>query len=105
MASKYAEVVMSAPVVSSCANHDCSARFDRLGKGKLAVFPVHDPKAWGLPPSARQKVVWLCDRCAEHFYVRLHRRTHAVQVVHKHDNHEQEYGSHSQQHLDQSRSA
>ena len=76
---------MSTPVVSTCANDQCSARFDRLGKGKLAVFPISNPQAWGLPPSSRQKVVWLCDRCAEHYYVRLHRRAHSVQVVHKHE--------------------
>jgi len=88
---------MSAPDVSTCANHECSARFDRMGKGKLAAFPVQDPEAWGLLPSARQMVVWLCEQCAEHYYVRLHRRRHAVQVVHKHEQ-DHTHHHHDQQH-------
>jgi hypothetical protein len=70
--------------VGTCANPACNAEFRRFGEGSLAVFHVDgDSQAWGLPAHARQKVVWLCDKCCDQFYVRLDRRRHAVHVVHK----------------------
>ncbi len=73
-----------APDISKCANAECDRRFHRMGEGKLAVFPVSDPKAWGLPGHLRQKAVWLCDRCADQMYVRLDRKHHQILVVRRH---------------------
>ena len=41
------------PDISSCANPKCGSEFKRLGEGRLAVYLVHDPVAWGRrkPPS------------------------------------------------------
>jgi hypothetical protein len=72
--------------VGTCANPACNAEFMRLGEGAISVFHVNgDSEAWGLPAQARQKVVWLCDKCCERFYVRLDRRRHTVHVVQKRD--------------------
>ena len=73
----------ASPDVSTCANPECKSKFKRLGAGELFVFPVHDPKAWGLSPQIKQKVFWLCDGCCEKFHVRLDRKHHAAQIVHK----------------------
>lgn len=75
------------PVVSSCANPKCSSQFRRLGEGKLAVFAIDDPVAWGLPEQTKQKAVWLCNACAAEMYIRLDRRHHTVQLVHKNRRH------------------
>jgi hypothetical protein len=72
-----------APDVAKCANLECNRRFHRLGEGKIWAFPVEDPKPWGLPAHLRQKVVWLCDECAELMYVRLDRKHHAIHLVRK----------------------
>ena len=32
--------------------------------GKIYTSPVKQPQAWGLPPHIKQKVVWLCGKCA-----------------------------------------
>jgi hypothetical protein len=69
------------PDVSQCANPECDRHFRRLGEGKLWVFPIFDPKPWGLPAHLRQKVVWLCDECAEEMYVRIDRKRHVIQLA------------------------
>ncbi len=74
---------MRAPGLGKCANPDCKTEFKRLGTGKIYTLPVTEPQAWGLPPHIRQKVVWLCAKCAitrdvefdrEHFQVLVLRR-------------------------------
>lgn len=50
--------------LGKCANPDCEAEFKRLGSGKIYTFPVSQPQAWSLPPHSKQKVVWLCSKCA-----------------------------------------
>jgi len=72
---------MRAPTVDKCANQECPHHFRKIGQGKLYVFPVSDPKAWGLPGGLRQKVVWLCESCKQHYYVRLDRTAHTAIVV------------------------
>ena len=47
-----------------CANPECQAEFKRLGTGKIYTLAVSDPKSWGLPTHIKQKVAWLCPRCA-----------------------------------------
>lgn len=69
--------------VSTCANPKCESKFVRLGNGELFVFPVTDPKAWGLPPQVKQKVLWLCDNCCPKYYVRFDRRHHSAQIAQK----------------------
>jgi len=69
--------------VSTCANPECKSKFVRLGDGELFVFSVSDPKAWGLHPHTKQKVFWLCDGCCTKYAVRIDRRHHLAQVVHK----------------------
>lgn len=79
--------VHDVPDVNECANPSCRAKFLRLAEGHLSVFPVDDPKAWGLPKHSRQKAVWLCNECASTMYVRLDRRRHLVHVAHKPQGH------------------
>jgi hypothetical protein len=67
--------------VSSCANPKCHSKFVRFGDGELYVFPIADPQAWGLPPEAKQKVLWLCERCRSALSISLDRSRHLVQVV------------------------
>ena len=55
---------MPASTVHKCANPECKAEFKRLGSGKLYTLAVTRPQAWGLPAHIKQKVVWLCSRCA-----------------------------------------
>ena len=55
---------MPASALGKCANPDCKAEFKRLGTGRIYTLPVSRPQAWGLPPHVKQKVVWLCSRCA-----------------------------------------
>jgi hypothetical protein len=78
---------MRAPKVDKCANHQCPEHFKRIGKGKLYIFPVSDPKLWDLPPGLRQKAVWLCDECCRHFFVRLDRTAHSVLVLPRKERH------------------
>jgi hypothetical protein len=73
-----------APDVSKCASSECNRRFHKLGEGKVWAFPIFDPESWGLPAHLRQKIVWLCDRCAEEMYVRLDRKHHVIQLVQRH---------------------
>ncbi|HUN87457.1 MAG TPA: hypothetical protein VMU28_01625 [Terriglobales bacterium] len=69
--------------VSTCANPTCREKFVRLGSGELFVFPITDPQAWGLSLHVKQKVIWLCDSCCSHYYVRIDRRHHSAQLVRK----------------------
>jgi hypothetical protein len=55
---------MHASTLQKCANPECKAEFKRLGSGKLYTLAVTRPQAWGLPARIKQKVVWLCSRCA-----------------------------------------
>jgi hypothetical protein len=55
---------MSASTVQKCVNPECNAEFKRLGSGELYTLAVTRPQAWGLPARSKQKVVWLCARCA-----------------------------------------
>jgi hypothetical protein len=55
---------MRASKVEMCANPECQAEFKRLGTGKLYTLHVTHSQAWGLPIHIKQKVVWLCSRCA-----------------------------------------
>jgi hypothetical protein len=71
------------PEIHSCANSRCRATFRRLGEGIISVFAIDDPEAWGLPETARQKVVWLCQQCASSFCVRVDQSRHKIQVAHK----------------------
>ena len=69
--------------VSICANPNCTSKFVRLGEGEVFVFPLTDPKEWGLPSHVKQKVFWLCDGCCPKYYIRLDRRHKSAQVVHR----------------------
>jgi hypothetical protein len=55
---------MRIPALHKCINPDCGTEFKRLGTGKIYSLPVQHPQAWGLPPDVKQKVVWLCGKCA-----------------------------------------
>ena len=55
---------MRVATLGKCVNPECRAEFKRLGTGKIYSSPVTEPQAWGLPPHVRQKVVWLCAKCA-----------------------------------------
>jgi hypothetical protein len=72
--------------LDKCANPACDAEFKRLGTGKLYTLSVSRPQAWGLPSTVKQKVVWLCARCAlttevqfdkQHCQVLLVKREHS----------------------------
>ncbi len=67
--------------IEKCANPDCHAEFKRLGTGKLYTLAVRSPHAWGLPPHVRQKVVWLCSRCAQTREVEFDKQHCRVLVV------------------------
>lgn len=69
------------PGIGKCANPHCEASFLRLGEGLLTVFSVEDPGTLGLPSDTRQKVVWLCDRCAQHKYVHYDREHNRIRVL------------------------
>ena len=69
--------------LKSCANPVCNAPFRRMGEGRICVYDISDPKAWGLPNSIRQKVLWLCSKCSNSYYIRLDRQRHTAHVVHK----------------------
>ncbi len=81
---------MSAPVLGKCANPECKAEFKRLGTGQIYTVPVTRPQDWGLPANVKQKVVWLCSKCArtkevqfdtEHCQVRLVGREQSRRVT------------------------
>jgi hypothetical protein len=67
--------------VSTCANPKCHSKFVRFGDGELFVFPIADPQPWGLPTHAKQKVLWLCEKCCSSSFIRLDRRHHCAQIV------------------------
>lgn len=69
--------------ISTCANPKCHSKFVRFGNGELYVFHVADPLAWGLPVHTKQKVLWLCEKCCNGFFVKLDRRHHSVQVLNR----------------------
>jgi len=60
-----------------------SVRLAKMGEGRLAVYLVDDPVAWGLPEHIKQRALWLCDACASQMYIRLDRRRHVVRFVRK----------------------
>jgi len=68
-------------VLGKCANPGCEAEFRRLGTGKIFSLDVSNPEAWGLPPHIRQKVVWLCSKCASTKNVQFDQQRCQVQVV------------------------
>jgi hypothetical protein len=69
--------------IATCINPDCAQKFLRLGEGYLTAYDVSDPVAWGLPPYAKQKVVWICEECSRLYFIRLDRRHHTVSLVHR----------------------
>jgi hypothetical protein len=60
-------LVSVSPSLETCANPYCTTKFNKLGRGALFAEIVDNPRAWGLPPDAKQKVVWLCANCATCF--------------------------------------
>jgi len=72
---------MPAAELGKCANPECNAEFKRLGTGKIYTLPVSDPQAWGLPPHNKQKVVWLCSKCAATRQVEFDRQHCQVLLV------------------------
>lgn len=68
--------------LGKCANPDCEIEFKRLGTGKIYSSPVKQPQDWGLPAHNRQKVVWLCSRCAMSHRVIFDQQRCQVLVVH-----------------------
>ena len=72
---------MPAPVLGKCANPECQAEFKRLGTGKIYTRPVSHPQAWGLPPHVKQKVLWLCSKCAAENQVEFDEKHCQVRVV------------------------
>ena len=69
--------------VDCCANANCRAKFKRLSEGTTSVFAINKPELWGLPASAKQKVVWLCAQCSSSLDVRIDYRHHVIHLVHK----------------------
>jgi hypothetical protein len=72
---------MPAAELRKCANPDCPAEFKRLGTGKIYTLPVTDAPAWGLPPHIKQKVVWLCSKCAATSHVEFDQQHCQVLIV------------------------
>ncbi|MGB9257220.1 MAG: hypothetical protein WCC25_20455 [Candidatus Korobacteraceae bacterium] len=72
---------MPAPELGKCANPECNAEFKRLGTGRIYTLPVSNPLAWGLPPHIKQKVVWLCAKCATTSQVEFDKQHCQVLVV------------------------
>lgn len=72
---------MSAPVLGKCANPECKTEFKRLGTGKIYTLAVDHPESWGLPSHIRQKVVWLCAKCAANSHVEFDQKQCQVRIV------------------------
>jgi hypothetical protein len=72
---------MRLPELAKCANPGCKAEFKRLGTGTIYTLPVTESQAWGLPANVKQKVVWLCSKCAMTKQVEFDRQHHQVLVV------------------------
>jgi len=70
--------------LGKCANPECEAEFKRLGDGKLYTLSVSHSQAWGLPPHVKQKVVWLCSRCALTREVEFDKQHCQVLLVRRH---------------------
>lgn len=70
---------MLKPSVSTCANPNCSAKFKRLGDGKLFTEPanVHERGRGRL-------MVWMCDSCTRHHSLRYDREHHKFIVTPHH---------------------
>jgi hypothetical protein len=64
--------------VAKCANPQCSAKFHRLGEGKLFVRPVKNARNRPI-----QKAAWLCDACAIEFELRFDRRNEVFSLVNR----------------------
>jgi hypothetical protein len=67
--------------LDKCANKDCSAEFTTFGAGELFVFPVTNGSTWNPPLGAKQKVLWLCDKCCRDLSIRLDHDTGLAEVV------------------------
>jgi hypothetical protein len=80
---------MRASRVEMCANPGCQAEFKRLGLGKLYTLPVTRSQAWGLPAHIKQKVAWLCSRCALTHEVEFDKQHCQVLVVRREKPHRQ----------------
>ena len=80
---------MSSPTLGKCANPDCKAEFKRLGTGKIYTLPVVRPQEWGLPAHVKQKVVWLCSKCAATREVEFDKQHCQVLVVWRERSHRQ----------------
>jgi hypothetical protein len=64
--------------VAKCANPQCSAKFHRLGEGKLFVRPLQKAKNRSV-----QKAAWLCNACAEEYELRFDRRNEVFSLVNR----------------------
>ena len=71
------------PQVGTCANPRCTAKFRRLGEGRISVISTDDPEAWGLPEHIKQKVVWLCDECSSLLDIRVDHGSCLVHLIEK----------------------
>lgn len=80
---------MPASELRKCANPECTAEFKRLGTGRIYTLPVACPQAWGLPAHVRQKVVWLCGKCALTKHVEFDEQRCQVLVVSRQQSHRQ----------------
>lgn len=80
---------MRPPQIGKCANPGCQVEFKRLGTGKIYTLPVSQPQAWGLPAHSKQKVVWLCAKCALTKEVEFDREHFQIQVVSRQRAHRQ----------------
>lgn len=80
---------MPAPALGKCANPECKAEFKRLGTGKIYTLHATRPHAWGLPAHIKQKVVWLCSKCAMKWEVQFDTQHHEVLLVRRERAHRQ----------------
>ena len=80
---------MPASELGKCANPDCDAEFKRLGVGRIYTLPVNRPQAWGLPPHVKQKVVWLCSKCATTKHIEFDQQRCKVLIVSRQQSHRQ----------------
>jgi hypothetical protein len=60
---------MKSSKISTCANPQCEARFNRLGEGKLFVRRAEKDEK-----EASQEARWLCPGCAQRFDLRYDRQ-------------------------------
>ena len=76
---------MTVAKLGKCVNANCPAEFKRLGSGEIYLLPIDEPHRWGLSANIRQKVVWLCAKCARTKHVRFDQVQCEVLVVNKHE--------------------